>query len=209
MENIPAVYYINLPSRTDRKEQMETELRRVGFQDHQIHRINAIATPGFGALGCGKSHIQALQTFLASSHEVGLILEDDFMVNIDVNWARFLVKTLFADRIDFDVVMLAGNIMKDQLGPQPYLRKVLDAQTASAYLVTKQFAPKILNNFQEAVQNLESWHNTHGERKHEFCIDQSWKSLQPPNRWYIFYPKVGLQRESYSDNELRVTNYGV
>lgn len=209
MDSIPVVYYINLNHRKDRKAEIEEELTRLGLESHQIQRIDAISSPGFGALGCGKSHIKALQTFLSSGHNIGLILEDDFMVTIDLNWCRFLIKTLFEDKVDFDVVMLAGNVMKDASGPQPYLRKVLDAQTASAYLVTRPFASQILQCFQQAVDQLEQWQKEHGERKHEFCIDQYWKRLQPTSRWYIFHPKLGLQRESYSDNELRVTNYGV
>lgn len=209
MEKIGAVYYINLEHRRDRREQMETELARFGFSQSQIHRIDAIPKPGRGILGCGMSHAKAVETFLASGHEYGLIFEDDFTLTLDANWSRFLLKTLFEEGTPFDLVMLAGNIMKDEPGPLPYLRRVLDGQTASAYILRRDFAPALLANLREGLVLLEDHYNQTNSRKHEYCNDQYWKKLQPGSRWYIFHPKLGIQRESYSDNEERVTNYGV
>ena len=48
-----------------------------------------------------------------------------------------------------------------------------------------------------------------GQRSHEYSNDIYWKRLQPQSNWYILYPKLGFQRESYSDNEEHVTDYKV
>lgn len=42
---------------------------------------------------------------------------------------------------------------------------------------------------------------------HELHADQCWKQLQR-DKWYTTKPVLGYQRESYSDIERRVTNYG-
>lgn len=49
--NIDKIYYINLEKRTDRKEQIETQLNIFSLE---YERFNAIETPGFGILGCTK-----------------------------------------------------------------------------------------------------------------------------------------------------------
>lgn len=43
---------------------------------------------------------------------------------------------------------------------------------------------------------------------HELHIDIYWKKLQN-DKWYVTNPVLGYQRESYSDIEKRITNYGV
>lgn len=209
MENIGKIYYINLDHRTDRKEQFLREMEKLGISSEQVERIPGIYNEEIGAVGCGKSHIKTLETFLASQHDTCLIFEDDFEFTLDINYAKFLLRSLFEDKVAFDLVMVSGNIFKTGPAPVPYLQQVFDGQTVSGILVTRQFAPVLLSCFKEAIHELEAWFNRYKERKHEYCIDIYWKKLQPTARWFIFKPKFGIQRESYSDNEYRVANYGM
>lgn len=209
MDKIDAIYYINLDHRTDRKKEFEQEMAKLNVPQHKIHRISAISTPGFGILGCGLSHKKALETFYASENSYALIFEDDFMFTQDVNYCHFLLDYPFKQKIDFDIVMLSGNVMKDQETNKPFLRKIYDAQTASAFLIHRKFAPKLIETLSESTKLLEDWWKQYNEKKHEYCNDIYWKKLQPDSNWYIFNPKLGIQRESYSDNEQKVTNYGV
>lgn len=209
MEFIDCVYYINLDSRKDRCKEFEGEMNRLGVSPSKLHRIAAIPTPGFGILGCGLSHKKALETFYDSGKQYALIFEDDFMFDLDLNYCHFLLKHVFETKLDFDLIMLAGNVMKDQESESPFLRKVIDAQTASGFLIHREFAPKLIQALSESTKLLEEWWIEHHEKKHEYCNDIYWKKLQPDSKWYIFKPKLGLQRESYSDNEQKVTNYGV
>jgi hypothetical protein len=209
MESIDCVYYINLEHRTDRRQQIEETLDALHVPAEKRVRIPGIYTEGFGILGCGLSHKLALETFLASSHSTCLILEDDFQATLDQNYCSYLLRSIFDQKVEFDVVMLAGKIFKEETTHWPFLRKVLDGQTASAFLITREFASKLVDCLGESTVLLKEWHDKTGERKHEYCNDIYWKKLQPEARWYITVPKLGLQRESYSDNEARVTNYGV
>ena len=40
-----------------------------------------------------------------------------------------------------------------------------------------------------------------------YAIDMYWKKLQPQSNWFIFYPKIGFQYDSYSDIENHIVNY--
>jgi hypothetical protein len=126
-----------------------------------------------------------------------------------MNYVKYLLKSVFEEKVPFDVVMLAGNLFQTQKTQWPFLEKVLDGQTASGFLITKAFAPKLVQALQESTTFLKEWHKHTGEKKHEFCNDIYWKKLQPQSNWFVLHPKTGLQRESYSDNEYKVTSYGV
>jgi glycosyl transferase family 25 len=209
MEHIDCVYYINLDHRTDRKEQFEKEMQKLGVPASKLVRISGIYNKEFGILGCGLSHKKALETFLESSHKNCLVFEDDFQFTLDMNYVKYLLKSIFRESISYDVVMLAGNLFQTQKTQWPFLHKVLDGQTASGFLITRNFAPKLIQCLSESTVLLKDWYDKTKEKKHEYCNDIYWKKLQPQSNWYIVYPKTGIQRESYSDNEYKVTSYGV
>lgn len=203
------IYYINLDHRTDRRDQFLGEMKKLGVEDSRIVRVSGFYTEGFGILGCGLSHKKALETFYASGEPYCMIFEDDFEVTLDIEFCKYLLKLPFEQKINFDLIMLAGKIFKEEETSSFFLRKVHDGQTASAFLITREFAPKLIQCLSESTKLLEDWWKEHHERRHEYCNDIYWKKLQPSSKWFIFHPKLGIQRESYSDNEQRVTNYGV
>ena len=138
-----------------------------------------------------------------------LIFEDDFTFALPAEEVRSTLRSFFAAECAWDVVMLAGNVLNHTEGPLPGLRKVLDAQTTSGYMVTRAFAPRLLQNLKEGVARLEQHYARTGTKKHEYCLDIYWKHLQPTANWYVFTPKLGYQMEGYSDIELKRTKYGV
>lgn len=200
------VYYINLDHRSDRRAHIEGEFLRIGLP---AQRIPAVYEPGRGILGCGKSHVRTLETFLRSGATYAMIFEDDFTFARPAEEVRDTLRTFFAASLPWDVVMLAGNVLNHVEGPSSGVRKVLDAQTTSGYMVTREFAPRLLQNLREGVSLLEQHYARTGTKKHDYCLDIYWKRLQPSARWYVFTPKLGYQMESYSDIEQKPTNYGV
>lgn len=209
MDFIQQIYYINLDHRTDRKEQIEKEIKKLGVPESKITRIPGIYNKEIGILGCGLSHKKALEIFMESGYENCLVFEDDFQFTLDINYCSYLLKQVFQQKISYDIIMLAGNIFRYQNTNWPFLKKVEDGQTASAFLITRSFAPKLIQALTESTQLLEEYWKATGQKKHEYCNDIYWKKLQPQSNWFIVHPKMGLQRESYSDNEYKVTNYGV
>lgn len=209
MESIDCVYYINLDHRTDRRDQIEAELTRIGVPKEKIIRVPAIFTPTRGILGCGLSHKLVMELFLKSNHTSCLVLEDDFQLTIDPTFAQFLFRQIAESAEKRDLVMLAGKVFESSPTDSPFFVKVKDAQTTSAYWIHRRFAPLLLQNLKESTDLLKDHFEKTNEKKHEYCLDIYWKHLQPLSNWYMLHPKLGVQRESYSDIESRVTNYGV
>jgi hypothetical protein len=206
MEFIPAIYYINLDYRTDRKLQFMDWLLESEYPEHQVHRISAIHVPGRGHLGALQSHIKTLETFLASNHARCMIFEDDYHpLDISVFWQS--ISQVFTTNIVFDVVMLAYNVLESTPTQFPFLHRVSKSFTASGFIITREFASKLLENFKEALIKLLDEEEKTKRKANQYCLDVYWHSLMNTSQWYCIYPRLGKQHESYSDIEQVYANY--
>lgn len=208
MEHIDCVYYINLDHRTDRRKEIEGELDKLEVPPSKRVRISGIYKPGFGILGCGLAHKKTIETFLASPHKNCLIFEDDFQFTVDIDYVHYLLNAIFEEKIVFDCIMLAGIVLEGFTTEYPFLFKVLNAHTASAYIITKEFAPTLLRSYTESTQLLEDTYKETGEKIISYHNDIWWKYYQPDSNWFILNPRLGEQRFSYSDNLERDLKYG-
>ena len=204
-DNIDIIYYINLDHRIDRNNSIINELNRINFPKNKIKRISAIKHER-GEIGCSQSHIKILKEFINSDYNNCIILEDDFVFHRSENTIKNLFNQLFNNKIDYDIVMLSGNILKHRNTDRVFLNKVDNGQTTSGYLLSKKFAQKLLDNFIEGEELLRNHNRNYYSI---YAIDQYWKKLQENSNWYIFKPTLGKQGESYSDIERVVTNYNI
>jgi len=191
-----AVRYINLDKRTDRREQIEAELRKIGIENFK--RVPAVKHRD-GTIGCAYSHINVLKEAIEKNYRNILVFEDDFefMVSKEEFWK--LMKT--TKDLDYDIIML-GYILNKHEDYNDTFYKVLDAQTTSGYLINSKFYDKLLSIWEEGVRKFEET----GEHWH-YALDQYWKILQPTSKWYAFRTRIGKQRASYSDSRGEVVNY--
>jgi GR25 family glycosyltransferase involved in LPS biosynthesis len=186
------VYYINLDYRTDRRSEIEDEITDLPYPKH---RISAIHTPGFGAIGCSLSHIRALETFLESEYDYCYIFEDDF------KFIRPVSDIVLPS--EWDVVMLSGNAKITEPFDEVFDR-AMRVWAPSGYLVHRNFAGILLDNLKEGAELLQiSYEQT------RYSLDVYWEKLQVNSKWYIFKDKFGLQRRSWSDIENWVADYKV
>jgi hypothetical protein len=198
MDFVEHVYYINLDHRTDRKLQFEEWIQQTNFPLEKVTRISAIHIPGRGHIGCTLSHIKAIEQFINSPYNNCIIYEDDYTpIDALSFWSNF--QKLKEANIDYDVIMCAYNCLKYEDGPVDFLKRVKLSYTASGYLITKKFAPVLLENIKEAAQKAERREKQIGCKADEFCIDVHWMKLMPLSKWYCFYPRIGKQCASYSD----------
>ena len=186
---IDKIIYINLEHRSDRKEEIETELNNFGLEYERFNAINHSS----GIVGCGLSHLSVLKLAKEKKYKNILILEDDFTFLVSKEVFSAQIK-LLAD-VNFDVCMLSYVLNNYQECEEyPFLLKVLDAQTTSGYVVNESMYDKLIELYSSAIPLLEQtgmhW---------IYANDQIWKSLQPDNRWYCFKTRLGKQRPSYSD----------
>lgn len=205
MDKIDVLYYINLDYRIDRKIDFLDWVEESGFPGEKIKRIQAVATPKRGHIGCLLSHIKTLETFLSSGRDICLVFEDDYIpLDIKTFWGNF--DKLFSSNKVFDIVLCSYNELKSEKTDVDFLQKVCHSYTSSGYLITKAFAPRLLENFKEAVINVIRIEEDTRQKCNEFCLDVHWTKLMPNSEWFTFYPKIGIQRDSFSDIDMVFTN---
>jgi len=198
MENIDVIYYINLDHRTDRDRQFRIWVLSTGFPESKLVRISAVYNKTNGATGCSESHIKILETFIESSFNNCLIFEDDYEPLERRNyWDNF--KKLFSSDNEFDWVLCSYNYLKSHPSKYPGLHRVQESNTTSGYFIKKTIAKLLLENFKAGLSKLEE---TKDPKK--YAIDMYWKALMKQTKCYCFFPRIGIQRESYSDIEHKV-----
>tara|TARA_Y100001970_G_scaffold293482_1_gene440548 strand:- start:5240 stop:5845 length:606 start_codon:yes stop_codon:yes gene_type:complete len=194
---ISNILYINLKDRTDRKENIVKQMTKVEYPMKKLIRINAVKKED-GALGCALSHIKALKKAQKLGNKYTLILEDDFMwkssnSTIDKTLGHIL-------KLDnWDVCLLACNGKVKKFTNHS---KVIECQTASAYIININYIPKLLELWESKIKPG-IWNPKH------CAIDQTWKILQKKDNWISTNPLIGKQMPSYSDIEKQKVDYGV
>lgn len=212
MEYIDVVYYINLDKREDRNTHMKQILQDLELPKEKIYRISAVLNTQRGAMGCSESHVNTIKKFIESGKNTCIVLEDDFIYEDKNNFWKS-IEQVFQSNVDFDIIQLAYNhrnlIAEDT--KHSFLKKVLNGQTTSGYIVTKQFAPTLLANFENGLKSLRksvSENNVY-DYTYTYSLDSHWKILQPLSKWFCFVPRLGFQIPSYSDVENAFVDYKV
>lgn len=206
MDKVDALYYINLDYRTDRKLEFLNWVEESGFPEEKINRIQAIPTPGRGHIGCCLSHIKTLETFLASPHNTCIIFEDDFQpLRTETFWSD--VGRLFDSQKQYDIVVCSYNELKSEETDIPFLRKVNYSFTASGFIITREFAKVLKEHWQKGIKLLIEEEEQTKRKCDRYMNDVYWMELMPNAKWFCFYPRLGVQRGSFSDLQLQYTDY--
>jgi len=197
-------FYINLDCRTDRREHFENIKTKYPFFS-EIDRMTAIEDTD-GSIGCGLSHIKALEMLSSTSDEYVAIIEDDFFIFDPDNFLKFILEFKTIKHIDdWDIIVLTprgttieGNDLMGLAG----FKKIVDNQTTTGYIIKTSFIPKLLENFKESCRLQQA-----GIDKNISSIDQYWKRLQLTNNFYYFTDVFGGQQPSWSNIENRWVDY--
>ncbi len=192
-EFIDKVIYINLEYRTDRKEQIESELQKY-FPIEKIQRFNAIKHQR-GGIGCTQSHIAILEMAIQNNWSNYLVVEDDAV------WSNFQKGYPLLEQLiqkPYDVITL-GTVYANYT-PE---FKLLSGQTTTAYIVQQHYYETLLQNFKEGLSGFLSTGNYP-----TYALDQYWKRIQPRDTWYCIIPSLMIQRPGYSDIEKAVIDNG-
>ena len=197
--DIKNILYINLESRTDRRNNIESQLALVGFKTFE--RFNAIKVKN-GRVGCTLSHIKCLELAKERKYDHLLICEDD-TVFLDPTLFKKQLNTFMAKSHSWDVVIIAGNNVPPYERIDDTCIAVTRCQTTTCYLVAGHYFDTLLANYKEGLQKL-----LREPHKHiDYAIDKYWLKLQEKDNWFLITPLTVVQREDYSDIEGRRTNY--
>lgn len=196
--NIENVYYINLSSRIDRNNHMETQLKNVGWKGNRIEAVEMKD----GRIGCTLSHIKCLKMALEKNLDYIIILEDDI---------HFLNPSLFLQNFynclnslsNWDVILISGNNVRPYTRINDSCVKIVKTQTTTGYMVKNHYFSVLLENMKDGLTNLLKEPNLHVK----YAIDKYWFCLQEKDNWYLITPLTVSQLKGYSNIEERETNY--
>jgi glycosyl transferase family 25 len=201
VSEIKHAVYINLEHRTDRRSHCEQELLSIGIASPT--RFNAIKLQN-GAIGCSMSHLKCLQMAKDKGWSHVLICEDDI---------QFLNPTLFINqtnaflishkKMEWDVVLLAGNNMLPYEKQNSNCIKVHHCLTTTGYIVQSHYYDKLIQNYKDGIQKLMK----DLENKKLYAIDKYWIKLQEVDNWFLIIPLSVVQMEDYSDVENKKTDF--
>ena len=203
MNSVDVIFYINLASREDRKTHFLEQIKALTDDMSKVVRIEAIYDP-MGALGCTKSHIKALETFMENpAWKTCIVFEDDFTFYDSCQTTNnSLLHKFFINFDTWDMLLLSSNQKsKPTLTEIPGIEKVISSQTTSGYLTHKDVAQKIIDNFKEGAELLANSGN-----KPMYALDIFWNKLGLVR--YAFLPNMGYQYACVSDIEQKFVDYG-
>jgi GR25 family glycosyltransferase involved in LPS biosynthesis len=206
MDNIinnSIVYYINLDERTDRNEHILTELLQL-FPKEIIHRYSAIKHQN-GAIGCSQSHINVLFQFIKSNKDYCFIFEDDFQFLFPITNIQNIIINALSN--DFNLLLMSYNglgiVINYEQIKNNIAYSIKNARTTAGYIVHRQYAKILLNNYLSGLQQL-----IETEDKTKYAIDMYWNILQnTENKFYAIMPCIGTQLAGYSSIELKDSDY--
>ncbi|MCE9730443.1 hypothetical protein [Pectobacterium sp. IFB5596] len=205
---------INLDHRDDRRKDSMNELLESSITLGDDVFFSATYMKDFGALGASISHANILAKYLSTtSLPFALILEDDFEI-LDKNNFLSNLNVILENNDLWDVFLLSHNMaLPIENTPMRDCFRVVNSQTASGYIIKREFAPFLIKVFFESVVNLEKFSNYEIEIRRQFahfyCLDILWKKLQTDHKFLARIPALVKQRESFSDIEKVVVDYGV
>ena len=199
--NIDKIFYINLDKRTDRREEIEQELNQMELSYERfpaIHNSN-------GIVGCGYSHLSVLKIARDRGYKNVLIFEDDFTFLVEKPELEIQLEQLFNSFNEFDVCFLSyGCNNFEDIPNNTFIKRVVDAHTASGYIVNEKYYSKLIDLYEICIPLLEET-----EQHWIYANDMCWRSLQKQDMWVCFVKRLGKQRASYSDNANRFADHDV
>jgi glycosyl transferase family 25 len=199
--NIEKIIYINLDKRQDRREEIEKELKEYNLYE-KSERFVAINVEGQGILGCTMSHLEVIKLAKERRYNEVLILEDDYYFIVPKEEFEDELKKFFESKVEYDVCMISYNIIKSEPTDYSFINKIIDAQTASGYIIHNGFYDTLIKVLEDAIEPLRKT-NEHWL----YANDQIWKNVQPQSKWYSLTTRCGKQRDGYSDNSNKYQTY--
>lgn len=203
--------FINLASRTDRRQYIVNMLDQAGFERDFCHRLEAIENKDCGHLGCTESHIAALQYALDQGWNRAIIIEDDLELRMPKERALFMLREFICNQPEWDVFMLASyytNYHNKNVDVGSYFKRLAWGSTTAGYIVNGQtYMRKLLDFWRQGslalkteVQQFVAKRQDPNARLQitDHAIDVQWRSLQETDYFFISEPALGQQCGSWS-----------
>lgn len=214
MKHLLSIKIINAEHRNDRRIECVREFDQIGLTGEEYVFFNAKYLANSGARGCALSHAKAISDFLFdTSKPYLLVLEDDFTIKQRETFRSAIEKVLQYGDL-WDVFLLAHNLaIPVDATSMTGVKRVINSQTASGYLVGRLYAAKLIECFfrsSELLARSEELPSPSREYAAEIVsCDMLWRELQIKDRFWASFPSLTQQRPSYSDIEKQDVDYKV
>ena len=197
---ISHVVYVNLDSRTDRRAQMEQELKI--FSPDQVHRVPGIVPDildlAHKNIALATAHLNAVKLARDNQWTNTLFLEDDSAwANIDAAYPCFekLVQG------SYDAIMLGSH--HAEYDKETF--RVKRATSGAAYLLHHSHYTIYINRLQAMIDSFVSGVTEH--YKVQTNSEPVFGSLQKEYNWFIVIPPLMTQLPGISDRMNEYVNY--
>jgi GR25 family glycosyltransferase involved in LPS biosynthesis len=202
---------INLEDRKDRLKDFLTESNKINLYNFDIFNAIKINSENYNlyskllnknkawkkqndyiysALGCKASHLEVLKKYKDINEEYLMIIEDDCI--FEDNFIIYLNLALLSIKnIQFDILYLAVNLKNksDATKISSNLLKINSGLTTTAQIFKKSNIDKIIHLIENSDVEIDNTYNTLMEK---YCV----------------YPMCVYQKESFSDINKKVLDYG-
>lgn len=197
-------FYINLDSRTDRKEKVEQQLSK--FNITGVQRMPAVVKGEYA--GCGESHKNIIKTAIENGMKSVLVLEDDFYImdppsdgwkTLDISFNDLFIEALDqADTVDWDVLFFGTILHAPLIKVSKNLGRIQAAKSAHAFIIKENLYDYILNWSYEKYDQLDHYFYTTLQKSHKFLTtfpalinhghpNEDFSNLLKRNTTYYYY----------------------
>lgn len=188
-------YVINLEGRTDRRAEMEQQLRRVGWQAAffpAIRPADAADFPSVGARGCFLSHLATLK--LAGGGHV-LLMEDD--LNFVADFARLWDQVFGELETKEWSIFYPGHALSGEPAGLSRIEPTKPVLCAHFLLIHEAALATLIGGL-ETILSRPAGHPRGGPMH----VDGAYTTIRaqhPDLNTFVFSPSLGFQRSSRSD----------
>ena len=192
---VDKIVYINLAKRTDRRESIEFQLKKMAVPPEKIIRFEAIERDE-GALGCAMSHVAVLTMAKENDWQNVLILEDDMVFNDD-DESHDRINYFFSSLIstDWDAGFLSGSYF-DIEQKHGCFYKISRSYLSNSYIINQHYYNELISVFDASIEKMNE-----GISRYQCSLDVYWHHLMWKDNWFAIYPCVGYQLVDISDIE--------
>jgi glycosyl transferase, family 25 len=217
---VDAVLIINLEKDKQRYKDIYKNLIDYNINKDKIYKIDAVYNKISGHLGCGKSHVKAIEFAIKNNFNNILILEDDFEFTSNIDYINNILQIFFDNFKNWNVLDLEKKYARaNKIKSTKYtgIHKSISTQATGALIINKNYYNTLLQNRQQAVDLLQIEHDNYLKKCKNNCgnfkdkltknaIDQWQKKLHTKDNWYVLKPHLGTQLFIYGSNTTTFTS---
>lgn len=199
LRDFSAMYCINLPSRTDRKNRCQEIFSHFNMNVKFIDAVNGNELKNIGSLkpgaaGCCMSHRKIYEEIeLNGSIKTALIMEDDIEFDKDVGKRFYEYYKLVPD--DWKMIYFGGSHRHNPLKMiNRHVHRLRKTYTTHCYAIKREAIPVIMNRFKD-------------DTIFSMPADMHLAIVQKIISCYGFRPHIAWQRADFSDIENEYKDY--